>query len=182
MDLALLIVRLIVGLGFAAHGAQKLFGWFRGGGLSGTSEFFEGLGFSPGRFFATAAGVSELTAGLLIATGSFGAIGPALIVALMVVAILTVHAANGFFAESNGFELPLLYLAVALVLAMAGPGAYSLDRLVGASYFSRPEVAWTFVTLGAAGGLANVSLRRRPFVLSTVRPAVVRSADSSVRS
>ena len=182
MDMALLIARLIVGLGFAAHGAQKLFGWFRGPGLSETAVFFEGLGFSPGRVFATAAGVSELTGGMLIATGACGAAGPALVIASMVVAILIVHLDNGFFAESNGFELPLVYIAVALCLAMAGPGMYSLDWLAGASYFSRPAVAWSLVTLAVAGGLINVAFRRKPFTLSTVQPAIVRTVHSSVRA
>src|SRR5665213_371156 len=78
MDIALplLIVRLVIGLGFASHGAQKLFGWFGGYGLAGTGGFFESIGFKPGKLFAGAAGASELIGGLLLALGLGGPIGP----------------------------------------------------------------------------------------------------------
>src|SRR5579872_2967286 len=130
MDLALLLVRLI-GLGFAAHGAQKLFGWFGGYGLDGTAGFFESLGFRPGKLFAAASGISEVVGGLLLALGLFGAIGPMLIVSVMLVAVLTVHAPKGFFAQNGGFELPVAYIAIAVAIALVGNGAYSLDALFG---------------------------------------------------
>src|ERR1700737_978144 len=96
MDIALplLIVRLI-GLGFAAHGTQKLFGWFGGYGLAGTGGFFQAArGFRPGHLFALAAGVSEFLAGILIVLGLGGPIGPMLLIAPMVVAIVAVHLPN----------------------------------------------------------------------------------------
>src|SRR5438552_14827690 len=111
----------------AAHGAQKLFGWFNGYGIAGTGGFFEGLGFRPGRFFAIGAGLGEFFGGLLTAFGLFGPFGPALIILVMVVAAAAVHWQKGFFATSNGIELPLLYATTALILASTGPGAYSLD-------------------------------------------------------
>src|SRR2546428_533738 len=82
----------------AAHGAQKLFGWFGGYGLAGTGGFFAGLGFRPGVLFALAAGLGELGGGLLTAAGLFGPVGPALIILVMLVAILAVHWPHGFFA------------------------------------------------------------------------------------
>ena len=160
MDLALLLVRLI-GLGFAAHGAQKLFGWFGGYGLAGTGSFFESIGLRPGRFFATAAGVSELVGGLLMALGLFGPIGPMLIIAVMTTAILTVHLPNGFFGQNNGYELPLTYSLIALAIAIGGPGAYSLDAMLGIGAISTPALCWGAVGLGIIGGIGNAALRRK---------------------
>ncbi len=95
MSTGLLAGRLVLGLLLAGHGAQKLFGWFGGHGLAGTGAFFESLGFRPGRAFAAAAALSELGGGLLIALGFLGPVGPALIVAVMIVAALTVHWGHG---------------------------------------------------------------------------------------
>src|SRR5690348_1964904 len=109
IDTGLLLGRLVFGLLMAAHGSQKLFGWFGGYGLAGTSGFFESLGFRPGRFYATAASVGEIVSGLLLAVGFLGPIGPALMVSVMIVAAVSVHLKNGVFAQNNGIELPLLY-------------------------------------------------------------------------
>ena len=164
MDLALLVVRLI-GLGFAAHGAQKLFGWFGGYGLAGTGGYFESLGFRPGKLFAAASGISELAGGLLLALGLFGAIGPMLIVSVMLVAILTVHAPKGFFAQNGGAELPLAYIAIAIAIALVGPGTYSMDNALGIGALWTPALAWATLGLGVAGALANVALRRKSNVI-----------------
>ena len=120
MSAALLIARLYFGLGLASHGTQKLFGWFGGHGLEATSGFFDQLGFRPGRLFAAAASLGEITGGLLVALGLLGPVGPALALLVMIVAAATVHFRNGFFAMNNGIELPLLYGAGALVLCEAG--------------------------------------------------------------
>ena len=164
MDIALplLIVRLVVGLGFAAHGTQKLFGWFGGYGLAGTGGFFESLGFKPGKLFAGAAGVGELLGGLLLALGLGGPIGATLIVSVMVVAILTVHLGHGFFAASSGVEMPLLYLAFGFAFAFVGFGAYSLDAVFGWNAVWTPALNWLFVGLGIVGGLINTAARRKP--------------------
>lgn len=159
--LGLLLVRLI-GLGFATHGAQKLFGWFGGYGLAGTGGFFESIGFRPGTLYAGSAGVSELVGGVLIALGLGGPIGPMFVIAPMVVAILVVHWPNGFSAAKNGYELPLLYLAFAALFAFVGFGAYSLDAVFGWSAFWTPQLAWAAIALGIVGGLVNVGLRRKP--------------------
>jgi putative oxidoreductase len=161
MDIALLIVRLVIGLGMAAHGAQKLFGWFGGYGLAGTGGFFEGLGFKPGKLFAAAAGLGEVGSGLLIALGIGGALGPAILVMVMLVAIATVHISKGFFVTNGGWELNAAYISVALMLAFTGFGAYSLDRVLGLNVLTDPRQAW--IALGAAVVLALLNLlARRP--------------------
>jgi putative oxidoreductase len=160
MVTALLIARLILGLGIAAHGAQKLFGWYGGYGIKGTGGFFEGLGFRPGTLFAAAAGLGEFGGGLLTALGLGGPIGPALIIMIMLVAIFSVHWGHGFFTASNGSEMPLLYIAGALLVMFVGPGAYSIDALLGLNAIWTENLSW--IALGAAIVLAliNVVIRR----------------------
>jgi putative oxidoreductase len=159
--LGMLLVRLI-GFGFAAHGAQKLFGWFGGYGLAGTGGFFESTGFRPGRLFAAAAGASELVGGLLIAVGLGGPIGPMLVIATMVVAIIAVHLSHGFFVTNNGIELPLLYAGFAALFAFVGYGAYSLDAAFGWSAVWTPQIVWAAIIVGIVLGLLNVAARRKP--------------------
>ncbi len=161
MDVGILIGRVILGLAMAAHGAQKLFGWFHGYGIAGTGGFFEGLGFRPGRLFAFAAGLGELAGGLLTAGGLFGPVGPALTILVMLVAMITVHGQNGFFAMSNGIELPLVYAAAGLTLAFTGPGSYSLDALAGLPLVWSQPPTWTILAAATIGAFANVALRRR---------------------
>ena len=158
MDTGLLIARMVFGLLMAAHGTQKLFGWFGGYGLAGTGGFFEQLGFRPGRFFAAAAGATEVTAGLLVAFGLLGPLGPALVVSVMLVAIATVHWQHGLFAQNNGIEVPLLYAVAAVALALTGFGAFSIDAALGLTWST--EVAWTAIALGVLGGAANLAIRK----------------------
>ncbi len=158
MDAGLLLARMVFGLVMAAHGSQKLFGWFGGYGLAGTGGFFESLGFRPGRFFAMAAGASEVVGGLLLAFGLLGPLGPAMIIAVMIVATATVHWSHGLFAQNNGFELPLLYIAGVTAIALIGNGAYSLDAALGLSW--PVEVIWVALGLGVVGGFANLAVRK----------------------
>ena len=160
MDAGLLLARMVFGLLMAAHGAQKLFGWFGGYGLTGTGGFFEQLGFRPGRLFAAAAGGTEVVAGLLVALGLLGPIGPALMISVMIVAAITVHWEHGLFAQNNGIEVPLLYATAALAIALTGYGAYSLDAALGLQSLFTPRVTLTILALGIVGGFANVALRR----------------------
>ncbi len=158
----LLIARVIVGLVMAAHGAQKLFGWFGGYGLDKTGAFFAQMGFRPGRAFAAAASLTEIGSGALVAFGLFGPVGPALMISVMIVAIVTVHWAHGLFASNNGIEVPLLYATAALGFAFAGYGSYSLDALFGIADRFTPASALAIVALGILGGFANLALRRGP--------------------
>lgn len=159
MATGFLIARLVFGLLMAAHGAQKLFGWFGGYGLDGTAGFMEKLGFRPGRLFATAAGISEFAGGLLVALGLLGPVGPALFLSVMIVAAVTVHW-HGVFVSSNGVEVPLLYAAFAVAIALTGFGAYSLDALLGLQWLSSPVIAVSVLVIGAIGGFGNLALRR----------------------
>lgn len=160
MDAALLFVRLVVGLSLAAHGAQK-FGLFGGYGLAATGGFFENLGFRPGRIFALFAGLGEVGGGLLTALGLFGALGPATIVMVMLVAIFSVHISKGFFVTNGGWELNTAYVAGAVAIAYVGSGAYSLDSVLGLTFLSSPQ--WASIFMGAAIVLAALNLLvRRP--------------------
>jgi putative oxidoreductase len=160
MSAGLLILRLVCGGLFAVHGSQKLFGWFGEYGLSGTGTFLEGLGFRPGRLFAAADGLAEFGGGVLLVLGLFGPIAAAAIIAGMVVAILTVHMGNGLLAITNGVELPLLYIASALCLALTGPGPYSIDAALGLSATWTPFVTALVLLGGVLGGLAGLGMRR----------------------
>ncbi len=162
MDAALLIVRLIIGLGLAAHGAQKLFGWFGGYGIVGTGGWFESIGFKPGKFFAVVAGVGEFAGGLLVALGLLGALGPALVLAVMLVAILTVHIRNGFFTTGNGWEMPALYIAGAIALPFTGFGAYALDRVFGVTLLTSDQTTWILYGAAVVAALLNVAIKKAP--------------------
>jgi putative oxidoreductase len=170
LEYGLLLVRLALGLAIAAHGAQKLFGWYGGYGLAGTGGFFESIGFRPGKLFAGAAGASEVVGGLLIAAGLFGAVGPMLVLSTMIVAAVSVHAKNGFFAASNGYEIPFLYAAGALALAFAGFGTVSLDALFGITLTSQPAVVWGLVVLGIVGAVLTLALRKAPQAAPAQQP------------
>ena len=165
LGIGLLVGRLVLGLLMAAHGAQKLFGWFGGYGLNATGEFMVQLGFPSGRLFASTAAVTEVVSGILVALGLFGPIGPSLMLSVMIVAAITVHWPNGVFAMQNGIELPLLYAAGALALALAGPGPFSLDALLGIASVWTPKLTALVLAVGVVGGIGNLAVRRRPAVI-----------------
>jgi putative oxidoreductase len=160
-SVGLLVARVVIGLLMAAHGAQKMFGWFGGYGLEKTGQFFELIGFRPGSAFAGAAAITEIGGGLLVALGFLGPVGPALIISVMIVAAVTVHWKNGIITK-DGIELTLLYAAAALGLAVTGFGQYSLDTLLGIAGHLPAVDTWIALTLGVVGGFANVALRRPP--------------------
>jgi putative oxidoreductase len=155
----LLVGRLVVGLGIAAHGAQKLFGWFGGHGLAGTAGFFESVGYRPGRFFATLAALGEFTSGILVALGFLGPVGPALLLAVIIVAMMQ-HWRNGFFATNGGIELTLLYAAAGVALGFTGPGLYSLDEALGLGKLWDPTVEGIVLAIGIIGALATLAVKR----------------------
>jgi len=166
LSIGLLLARVVIGLLMAAHGSQKLFGWFGGYGLSATGDFMTQLGFHPGRAFAAAASLTEVASGLLVALGFLGPVGPALMISVMIVAAVTVHWEHGLFAMKNGIELPLLYGTAALALAVTGFGQYSLDALVGMAGRWPAAVTWIALLAGIVGGFANLALRRRPAIVA----------------
>ncbi|WKA56612.1 DoxX family protein [Planococcus shixiaomingii] len=130
MDTGLLIIRLVIGLLFAAHGAQKLFGWFGGYGLAGTGGWMDSLGLKPGKTMALIAGLSELIGGLLLVIGFLTPLAALLIAGTMVMAIVKVHLPNGLWSTANGYEYNLVILAVVIGLALTGPGQYAVDALL----------------------------------------------------
>ncbi|MGG3283473.1 DoxX family protein [Paenibacillus solani] len=130
LDIGLLILRLVVGLSFMAHGAQKLFGWFGGYGPKGTGGWMESIGIKPGVAIAVLSGLLELVGGLLFAAGFLTVLGAALITLTMLGAIVKVHGQNGYWATANGYEYNLLLIAVSVAVALAGAGVYSLDAVI----------------------------------------------------
>jgi putative oxidoreductase len=155
MEIGLLVLRLVVGLGFAAHGAQKLFGAFGGGGIAGTGQLFHQIGLRPGRVHALVAGVSEFAGGLLIAVGLATPFAAAVLIATMTAAVLTVHGRNGFFATNNGVEYHLTLVAALFALAGVGAGQWSLDHALGLDLMG---TGWALAALaaGVLGGIAAV--------------------------
>lgn len=123
----LLIARVVLGVIFVPHGAQKLFGSFGGHGLKGTAAFNEQLGLKPGYLMALLAGLAEFVGGILMIVGFLTPVAAIVLIAVMIVAALTVHLKNGFFATNGGYEYNLALAGIALAILIAGAGAFSLD-------------------------------------------------------
>lgn len=130
LDLGLLLIRVVIGLLFIGHGAQKLFGWFGGYGLKGTGGWMESLGLKPGVTMALLAGLAELVGGLFFTVGFLTPLAGLLIAATMVMSIEKVHGANGLWSTANGYEYNLTLLVVAIGVALTGPGAYAIDAFI----------------------------------------------------
>jgi putative oxidoreductase len=139
LDAGLVLLRVVTGLTLAAHGAQKLFGWFGGHGISGTTGFFHQLGLRPAKPLAILVGLVETFGGLALALGFLTPVAAALLTADMIAAIALVHWTKGFWNYAGGFEYNLILTALALFLGLVGPGAYALDPLLGLN-IQRPEV------------------------------------------
>ena len=141
MSLGLVIIRIVLGLTFLAHGSQKLFGLFGGGGIAGFAGLLDtmNLDFGNAVLMAYLVGWTEFLGGLLIFFGLLTRIAALGIGAIMVVAIGAVHWSYGFFAQDNGIEYPLMILAIALGLAFAGPGIYALDTAFTLKYMKPKE-------------------------------------------
>ena len=161
MNIALLTLRVVTGLLFAGHGAQKLFGWFGGGGIDGTASVFEKIGLRPGRVQARAAGFNEFAGGLFLAAGFLLPISAALIIATMTAAVATVHLKNGPWATNQGWELNALYATIAFAVTAIGAGALSVDNPLA---IGLTGLGWAIAALvaGVAGGLGAVAFGRRP--------------------
>ena len=170
MDIGLLILRSVVGLSLAAHGAQKLFGWFGGYGLDGTGQFMETLGFHPGRHHAALAGLTETGGGVLLALGLLTPLGAALVASVMLVATITVHLKNGFFAGGGGYEYNLVLAAAAVSLAFSGPGLLSIDALLGYS-FSGALWGMGAIVVAVVGALGQLAQRHRSATAGRVSAA-----------
>lgn len=155
MNIALLILRLVVGGLFAGHGSQKLFGWFGGHGLRKTGGSFESIGFRPGHPFALLAGASELIGGLLLAGGLFVPAAALLLAGVMASAIAAVHWSKGIWNQDGGIEFPLVMATVAFTVAAIGPGRFSVDNAFAIDWHG---LWWALgaVPLGTLGGLLSL--------------------------
>jgi putative oxidoreductase len=158
MSEGLLLLRVVLGLVVAAHGAQKLFGWFGGPGLAGTSGWLESMGFRPGKLHAGVTGLAEFGGGLLLALGFLTPLGAAAVIGVMTVAIVTVHSQNGFFNTSGGFEFNLVLLVAAATLAFTGPGEYSVDLALDWDLYG---TRWGMSALALAVVTAGLTLAAR---------------------
>ena len=131
MSYGILVLRVVLGAIMAAHGSQKLFGWFGGAGPRGTASSFAQLGYNPPLLLALGAGVAELGGGVLIAVGLFTPFAATAIAIVMLNAIVALHWRNGFFNTDGGYEFNLLVFTAAVATAATGPGRFSLDDLYG---------------------------------------------------
>lgn len=155
-DAGVLLLRLVIGLTFAAHGAQKAFGWWGGPGWDRWKAAMNGMGFRPAGLFATASIGAELVGGLCLALGLLTPVAAAVLTAHSIVIILKVHAPNGFWNRSQGIEYPLVLGISAIAIELTGPGLVSLDSAAG---FELPATIRVILLLaGIAAGLLTVAL------------------------
>ncbi|WOX06353.1 DoxX family protein [Microbulbifer pacificus] len=126
--LGALVLRVPVGAILAAHGAQKLFGWFGGYGLEGTGQWMASIGLEPGYLMALLAGSAEFFGGLALVLGLLTRPAAAVSAVTMLVAIFSAHISNGFFLSNNGYEYALALFGATLALAIQGGGAYAVDN------------------------------------------------------
>ena len=170
MDIGILLLRSAVGLTLAAHGAQKLFGWFGGMGLDKTGQGLTALGFHPGRRHAVMAGLIEVGAGVLLAIGFLTPVAAALTASVMIVAAGSAHLRNGFFNHNGGYEFNLVLGVSGLSLAFIGAGALSIDALIG-SAFAGTLVGIAAIIVAMAGAALQLAQRR-----NAVSPQMAKAA------
>ena len=129
-SLSTLALRVPIAIIFIAHGAQKLFAWFGGYGLEGTGQWMASIGLEPGYLMALLAGSAELFGGIALLIGLLTRPTAFILSLTMIVAIVSVHLANGLFLSNNGYEFALALLAASASLMLSGSGSYSLDNLL----------------------------------------------------
>jgi putative oxidoreductase len=139
IDLALLIVRIVLGVIFIIHGGQKLFSWYSGPGIKGVSQWLTSFEVAHPTPLAWMVALSEFGGGLLVLLGLLTPLGAAITISVMLVAIVQVHAKNGFLNTNQGYEFNLSLIALALVLLLVGAGTVSMDHLLG---LARPLGQW----------------------------------------
>jgi len=163
VDTALLILRIVVGLYVLAHGVNKLFGWFDGAGPSDTEAYFRESGLRPARAWSGVLGISEAVGGGLFAAGLLSPIGSIVIGGAMLISVFRLRLTKGLFESGGGIELPLTNLGVAVAVGIAGPGAYSIDRVLGITLRELPYAALALIVayLVVAIALNSFDIRRQ---------------------
>ncbi|MFK7605809.1 MULTISPECIES: DoxX family protein [unclassified Pseudomonas] len=126
----LTLLRIFVGIIFAAHGSQKLFGWLGGGGLAGTAQWMESIGLAPGTLMALLSGGTEFFGGLALIVGLLARPAALGLSFTLLVAIFSVHIHNGLFMANNGYEFALALLGGTLAVLIEGAGKLSFDRAI----------------------------------------------------
>jgi putative oxidoreductase len=157
-DLGLLIMRVVLGGIFAAHGAQKVFGWWNGPGLDGFADNVGDLGFNQTDVLAAVIGFTELVGGVLVVLGLFTPLAAAGLLAVAINAVW-IKWGNGLFLADDGFEAELALAGLAAGLTLTGPGRIALDN--GRVWFRHPVVTgFFFLLLGVAAALVGRILFR----------------------
>jgi putative oxidoreductase len=163
-DLAVALVRVVVGLVIAAHGAQKVFGVWGGPGLTGWTQGVSRMGMRPPVFWAWVSAFAELAGGIAFALGLLLPVVAAALTIQMAVAIARAHWGKGFWNTKGGIEYPFTLGAIAAISGIADPGAYSLDRVLGlpamgAGVYVVVLVVGTIAYLGGARAVGAGSSR-----------------------
>jgi len=170
LALGLLILRLVIGLTLAAHGAQKLFGWFGGPGMTGWTGAMNRMRIRPATPWAWMSALAEFLGGIGLAVGLLFPLPSAAIAGSMLVAMIIVHLPKGFFVSKGGYEFNLGILGTVATLALTGPGAYSLDAALGIRF---PEpISIIVVTVLVVAGVAVALLTRAPQPAPETKPQV----------
>jgi putative oxidoreductase len=162
VDAGLLVLRIGVGIVFAVHGAQKVFGWWNGPGVAGWHAAMERMGFRPPLFFAWLSALGELVGGALLALGLLSPLAATILIAQSVVIIGAAHWQHGFFNKDSGYEFPFVLAAGATAVLLTGPGGWSIDAALGLGLAPEASIALLFVGLLVGLGLLWV----RPMIAS----------------
>jgi putative oxidoreductase len=170
LSYGILIMRVVFGLALAAHGSQKLFGWFGGHGLTGTKRFFGQLGFRAPLAMAVLAGLAELGGGVLLALGLATPLAAAAIAIVMLNAIFAAHVKNGFWNTNGGWEMNLFIITAAVAVVATGPLRFSLDHALGWAG-DITGLWWAVGVLAAAAVVSALTLTRRSRPATQLRRA-----------
>jgi putative oxidoreductase len=157
-DLGLLILRLVIGVTFAGHGAQKAFGWWNGPGLAGWRGAIGHMGFQPVELFVALSIGAELVGGTLLALGVFTPLATTILIGQLVVIISKAHLPKGFWNTNGGYEYPLVLGAGVVAITFIGAGPISFDHAVGLAFSD--SVRAGFLLLGLLGGLLALGASR----------------------
>ena len=178
MNLGRLVARTLIGTLFVGHGTQKLFGWFGGPGIEGTTGMMKSLEMNPARRNALAAGVAETAGGALLVLGLATPLASSALIGTMITAIRKVHLPSGPWAAQGGYEYNLVLIAGLLALAEEQPGDVSVDRALG---LDLTGVKWSLaaLALGAAASEASVRLGQRGTVAEAVQAPAPADADTT---